>query len=53
MTLYYDARTAHEAARRIRCRIPQAWERFVVAASVAVALLEVVRLVVGDGGLLP
>ena len=49
---YYDARVAHEAARRIRYRIPQAWEWFAIGASGLVVFLEVVRLVVGDDGLL-
>lgn len=47
---YYDARAAHEAARRIRYRIPQWWEWAVLG---VLAVGEAARLVVGDGGLLP
>ena len=47
---YYDARAAHEAARRLRYRIPQWWEWAVLGVLV---LGEALRLVVGDGGLLP
>ena len=46
---YYDARVAHEVARRIRYRIPQRWE-WIVMGGIAVA--EAMRLALGDEGLL-
>ena len=41
---YYDARTAHEVARRIRYRIPQAWEWAVLG---LLAAGEAIRIAVG------
>ena len=46
---YYDARVAHEVARRIRYRIPQRWE-WIVMGGIAVA--EAMRIALGDEGLL-
>ena len=46
---YYDVRSAHEAARRLRYRIPPFWEWIAIG---GIGIFEVARLVVGDRGLL-
>ena len=51
--MFSNVRDAEAYARRMRYRIPHGWEWFVAGASVIVAIAEVLRLVVGDGGLLP